>query len=130
MAATEDCLTQLDEEISNYDDASANGVDLYSFFKHTGSNERDGTPCIDGICDDRNFADFDKLLWWKSDGNYVINYLPFISTAAGIYVVFLLITFCVDVAVRVIKLCFLQMVAPIAIVSYIDPKESISNSKT
>lgn len=127
--ATKECLTQLDEEISDYDDASANGVDLYSFFKHTGSNERDGTPCIDGICDDRNFADFDKLLWWKSDGNYVINYLPFISTAAGIYVVFLLITFCVDVAVRVIKLCFLQMVAPIAIVSYIDPKESISNSK-
>ena len=127
--ATEDCLNQLNDEISNYDDASANGVDLYSFFKHTGSYEKDGTPCINGVCDDRNFGHFDKLLWWKSDGNYVINYLPFISTAAGIYVVFLLITFCVDVAVRVIKLAFLQMVAPIAIVSYIDPKESVSNSK-
>lgn len=120
-----ECLKQLNEEISNYDDASANGVNLYSFFKYSGNGEN----CINGVCDNRNFAHFDKLLWWKDNGNYVINYLPFISTAAGIYVVFLLITFCVDVAIRVIKLCFLQMVAPIAIVSYIDPKESISNSK-
>lgn len=116
--ATEDCLNDLNEAISGYDDASANDVTLYSFFKHG----TDGT-------DDRNFYHFDKLLWWKVDGNYVINYLPFISTAAGIYVVFLLITFCVDIAVRTIKLCFLQMIAPIAIVSYIDPKESISNGK-
>lgn len=116
--ATEDCLNDLNEAISGYDDASANGVTLYSFFKHG----TDGT-------DDRDFSHFDKLLWWKVDGNYVINYLPFISTAAGIYVVFLLITFCVDIAVRTIKLCFLQMIAPIAIVSYIDPKESISNGK-
>lgn len=123
------CLEQLRDEIEGYDDASANGVDLYSFFKYVGTNERDGHPCVDGICDDRDFSHFDKLLWWKSNGNYVINYLPFISTAAGIYVVFLLITFCVDIAVRVIKLCFLQMLAPIAIVSYIDPKESISNGK-
>lgn len=127
--ATEECLTQLEQNISGYEDASANNVDLYSFFKHTGTNKRDGTPCVNGICDDRDFSHFDKLLWWKNDGEYVINYLPFISTAAGIYVVFLLITFCVDVAVRVIKLCFLQMIAPIAIVSYIDPKESISNGK-
>ena len=123
------CLEQLRDEIEGYDDASANGVDLYSFFKYVGTNERDGDPCVDDICDDRDFSHFDKLLWWKSNGNYVINYLPFISTAAGIYVVFLLITFCVDIAVRVIKLCFLQMLAPIAIVSYIDPKESISSGK-
>ena len=123
------CLEQLRDEIGDYDDASSNGVDLYSFFKYVGTNERDGDPCVDGICDDRDFSHFDKLLWWKSNGNYVINYLPFISTAAGIYIVFLLITFCVDIAVRVIKLCFLQMLAPIAIVSYIDPKESISSGK-
>ena len=120
------CLEQLNEEISKYDDASANGVNLYSFFKHAGGN---GDACLNGTCDTRDFSHFDKLLWWKSDGEYVINYLPFISTAAGIYVVFLLITFCVDVAVRVIKLCFLQMIAPIAIVSYIDPKESVSSGK-
>ena len=117
------CLETLDTKISEYDDAASNGVNLYSFFKYSDEN------CPDGVCDARDFGDFDKLLWWKIDGEYVINYLPFISTAAGIYVVLLLVSFCVDIAVRTIKLCFLQMVAPIAIVSYIDPKESISNGK-
>ena len=37
-------------------------------------------------------------------------------------VVLLLINFCMDVAVRSIKLAFLQLVAPIPIISYIDPK--------
>ena len=123
------CLQQLDTAIGTYEDTSANNVDLYSFFKYSSENDRNGNPCKNNICDDRDFGDFDKLLWWKIDGEYVINYLPFISTGAGIYVVFLLITFCVDVAVRVIKLCFLQMIAPIAIVSYIDPKESIGSGK-
>lgn len=120
------CLETLNTEISGYNDASSNGVTLYSFFKYEGSGEN----CNDaGVCDERNFGHFDKLLWWKVDGEYVINYLPFISTAAGVYVVFLLISFSIDIAVRAIKLCFLQMVAPIAIVSYIDPKESIKEGK-
>ena len=134
MASTPGCLSALQSKLP--DDATSNGVTLYSFFKHTPSNSTDdnGNPVeencnADGVCDDRNFSHFDKLLWWKEDGEYVINYLPFISAAAGVYVVFLLISFCVDIAVRAIKLCFLQMVAPIAIVSYIDPKETISNGK-
>ena len=129
MVTADGCLEQIDKNISEYDDTSANGVDLYSFFKYAGQVDRKGNRCVNGICDERDFSHFDKLLWWKDNGNYVINYLPFISTAAGIYVVFLLISFCVDVAVRVIKLCFLQMIAPIAIVSYIDPKESIGSGK-
>ena len=134
MASTPGCLSALQSKLP--DDATSNGVTLYSFFKHTPSNSTDdnGNPVQEncnaaGVCDDRNFSHFDKLLWWKEDGEYVINYLPFISAAAGVYVVFLLISFCVDIAVRAIKLCFLQMVAPIAIVSYIDPKETISNGK-
>lgn len=134
MASTPGCLSALQSKLP--DDATSNGVTLYSFFKHTPSNSTDdnGNPVEEncnaaGVCDDRNFGHFDKLLWWKEDGEYVINYLPFISAAAGVYVVFLLISFCVDIAVRAIKLCFLQMVAPIAIVSYIDPKETISNGK-
>lgn len=134
MASTPGCLSALQSKLP--DDATSNGVTLYSFFKHTPSNSTDdnGNPVEEncnaaGVCDDRNFSHFDKLLWWKEDGEYVINYLPFISAAAGVYVVFLLISFCVDIAVRAIKLCFLQMVAPIAIVSYIDPKETISNGK-
>lgn len=128
--AKEGCLDTLNTEISGYNDASSNGVTLYSFFKYAGETpSSDSGQCSNGVCDERNFGHFDKLLWWKIDGEYVINYLPFISTAAGVYVVFLLISFSIDIAVRAIKLCFLQMIAPIAIVSYIDPKESIGNGK-
>ena len=120
--ATRDCLQQLESAMSEHDDANANGVTLYSFFKYIDPN--DGQ-----VVDRRNFSHYGALLTWKVDGTYVINYLGLISALAGIYVAFLLISFSIDVAVRAIKLCFLQMVAPIAIISYIDPKESISNGR-
>ena len=126
--ANEDCLNALNQFIASDDNASANGVSLYSFYKHAPA-ENDQGNCVGNVCDDRKFNDFGSLLYGKEDGQYVINYMPFISAAAGIYVVFLLISFTIDIAVRAIKLCFLQMVAPIAIVSYIDPKESIGSGK-
>lgn len=116
--ATEPCLSALQTNLP--EDAISNGVNLYTFFKYKDDGE---------IIDRRDFSKFDTLLSWKDNGDYVISYLPFISAATGIYVVFLLISFCVDLAIRAIKLCFLQILAPIAIVSYIDPKETISNGK-
>ncbi len=116
------CLEVIQTELDDYEETSSYGVDLYDFWKYRTSLGAE-------VQDQRDFSKFDKLLWWQVDGDYVINYIPFISTAAGVFIIFLLISFSVDIAVRVIKLCFLQMVAPIAIVSYIDPKESISNGK-
>lgn len=68
----------------------------------------------------------DVLLNLKSDnGNkdYVMVYFPFISVIVGIVLLLLLIVFCFDIAVRSIKLGFLRMLAPIPIVSRIDPKK-------
>ena len=128
VASNDSCLNFLNEGIAGEENAAANDVNLYSFFKHTPTGG-EGENCNGNVCDERDFSDFGALLWWKDNGNYVIDYLPFISSAVGVYVVFLLISFSVDIAVRAIKLCFLQMLAPIAIVSYIDPKESISDGK-
>lgn len=58
----------------------------------------------------------------SSGDNFIIDYKYLFSTALGIVVVLLLISFCLDVALRSIKLAFLQLVAPIPILSYIDPK--------
>ena len=122
MALKEGCLEQVSKAIANYDNASANGVTIKDFFKYA---EDDGT-----VKDERKFEHFEKLVSWRnSDGAYNINYMPLISTACGIYVVILLLSFTIDIATRSIKLCFLQMVAPIAIVSYIDPKETIHQGK-
>ena len=55
---------------------------------------------------------------------YMIDYKVFLSSVTGIVGLLVLISFCFDVAVRVIKLAFLQIIAPIPIISYIDPSSS------
>lgn len=52
------------------------------------------------------------------DNVFKFNYV--ISLAAGIVTLALLLHFCVDIAVRTIKLGFLELIAPIPILSYID----------
>lgn len=56
------------------------------------------------------------------NGKYVINYKFGVSTIIGVITLYLLLMFCIDLAVRSIKLGFLQMIAPIPILSYVDPK--------
>lgn len=53
---------------------------------------------------------------------YIIDYKFGISTAVGVGVLYLLLLFCIDIAVRSVKLGFLQMIAPVPIISYCDPK--------
>ncbi len=129
MAKNEQCLTKVEEEASKVHEITGNNVNLSNFFKYDGTTNSKGETCPNNVCDERDFGAFGHLLSWRIDNEYVINYIPIISAAAGIYIIFLLITFCIDIAVRAIKLCFLQMVAPISIVSYIDPKEDMGNSK-
>lgn len=58
----------------------------------------------------------------ETTGSYSINYSFLLSTTIGILIALILISFCFDVAVRTIKLGFLQIIAPIPIISYVDPK--------
>jgi len=59
-----------------------------------------------------------------TNGNYNIDYGFLISTLVGGVVALVLVGFAMDVAVRAIKLSFLQLIAPIPIMSYIDPSQS------
>lgn len=53
---------------------------------------------------------------------FIIEYQYIISTVVGVIIVLLLVSFCLDVALRSVKLAFLQLIAPIPIISYMDPK--------
>ena len=53
---------------------------------------------------------------------FVMAYKPIFSTAVGVVVTLLLLTFCMDIAVRSLKLSFLQLAAPIPVISLVDPK--------
>lgn len=57
------------------------------------------------------------------DDNYVMNYTSVFSTLTGVVMILLLIVFCFDIAVRSVKLGFLRMLAPVPIISRIDPKK-------
>lgn len=60
------------------------------------------------------------------NGMYMIDYKFFISTIVGIVVLLILVSFCFDIAVRTLKLGFLQIISPVPIISYIDPKSGKS----
>lgn len=58
-----------------------------------------------------------------SDG-YDYNYRYIISTLVGAYLVYVLVTVALKIAIRAIKFGICELIAPIPIASYIDPKSS------
>ena len=57
----------------------------------------------------------------SGNNTYSFNYL---CIFAGIFLVFILLSMALDIGIRTIKFGFLQIIAPIPIASYIDPKTS------
>ena len=58
----------------------------------------------------------------KEDGNG-IGYAPIISTAAGIFLCYIILSFCIDLGVRCVKLAFYELIAPIPILMRLIPKK-------
>jgi len=109
----------------------------------TGLDESDITACANEAFDSENgnafvdtitfsaqassvsmYTSFDLANAKDKSGNYTMTYTPIISTLTGVVVVLLLISFCFDIAVRSIQLGFLQLIAPVPIISRVDPKSS------
>lgn len=81
------------------------------------------TYCANGILEPKSYLT--SNVYNASAGNvYIVDYKFFLSTIVGIVVCLILVSFCFDIAVRSIKLAFLEMFAPIPILSYIDPASS------
>lgn len=57
---------------------------------------------------------------------YEFSYLLIFSSVCGVLFLIIVAGFCIDIAIRLIKLVILQFIAPIPIISYIDPKTSSS----
>jgi len=116
MALKDGCLEAFEEAMSSDSNVKASGVTLDNFFKADGYT--------------RNFSSLGSLLTWTdSNGKYVVNYMFIVSTICGGYLVFLLFSFCFDIASRAIKLMFLQLLSPVAIITSVDPSSSSQNDK-
>ena len=62
------------------------------------------------------------------NSRYILVYNGFLSTIVAFIFVFILLSFTVDVAVRNVKLAILRVLAPIPIISYMDPNGSKDNA--
>lgn len=57
------------------------------------------------------------------DKQFLFSYMILITTLAGGFLAYILLLFCFDIAVRSVKLGFLQLIAPIPLIAKIDPKK-------
>lgn len=74
--------------------------------------------------DAQSLLSYDLIVNAKKDKQFLFNYIPLISSVCAGIIAWILLVFCIDIAIRVVKLGFLQLIAPIPIISYIDPKSS------
>ena len=66
-------------------------------------------------------SDMSEFIDDKNKNRFAISYLILLSTAVGLFTLWMLITITIEVAVRSLKLFVLQVISPIAIMTYIDP---------
>lgn len=55
---------------------------------------------------------------------YAYDYLPIVSTITGAIMIYVVFSLCISVSIRAFKLIILRSIAPIPVLSYIDPKSS------
>lgn len=99
---------------SNQDDAynnifSDDGVSLADAFN---SVENDEKSLFDAL------GNFDKAF----DDNE-LGYLYLVSTVAGLYCAYVLLGFVIDIAIRAVKLSYLQIIAPLPIMTLVIPNQ-------
>lgn len=76
----------------------------------------------------KSFSDTVDYVSITDAGQYVIKWEGLFAIGFGLFMVYILITYCISVATRVIQLAYLQLIAPVPILSYIsDPEGSFKN---
>jgi len=106
-------------------------VSLLQAFFHPYYDDKNNYAAIDGAPEIGTLADFvnkvndgtgQTIPLFGTTGGYIYEYRFLLSTVVGIIVLVLLIGITIDLAIRLFKLLVLEMLAPIPIMSYVDPK--------
>lgn len=58
-----------------------------------------------------------------SDGRYAIHFDTWFAMGVGLFLCYILVLYVIDIGVRVAQLTYLQIIAPIPIISYLSPKK-------
>lgn len=119
LSSLNDCIRIYDEDGFNdacYDALSDAGLDTPAIDNYTkgiennslGLTFRTNTALAETEEDDESY--------------FIIDYKYPLATVVAVVVCLLLITFCIDIGVRSVKLAFLQLVYTIPVISFMDPK--------
>lgn len=100
------CKEDSEPKLENYDKS-------YAVYEDDDSTASEILAEINQMCDIQTGCGGER---------YAYNYLFGFSTIVGILFVIIIVSFTVDAAIRVFKLAILRLIAPIPIISYIDPK--------
>lgn len=65
----------------------------------------------------------------EDDETYIIYFNGIISVFAGGFVVYMLFMYCFKIGVRMVQLAFLEIISPMAFISYLSPKKDTMLSK-
>lgn len=104
--------------VSKIDDKDDKNV--YEIYKTDDTSPMDILKYINTTCGYDGAGDG----FFGQPGKYALAYFPIVPTICGGIVLYVLLGFCIDVAIRSIKLAVLRLIAPIPIMSYINPKSS------
>lgn len=63
------------------------------------------------------------------DDNYIIEFDGWTAIAVGIFMLYIMISYILSVGVRTVQLAFLQIIAPIPLLSYLSPKDETAFHK-
>lgn len=100
--------------------AAANGI--YRLVKWADADNA-GTYYNDWV-NTNNISTLAEYVNINCDDYYLFSYFPVVSTICGVLLLLVFAATCLDVAIRALKLAILRLIAPIAIISYIDPKSA------
>ena len=103
--------------------------DALAAYTRIDANPGDIISMVNLTCDSQAKPGFLNSMWTgfqklTGTSKYVFAYTPILSFIVPIIFVFILLSFTIDVAVRAVKLAVLRLIAPIPIISYMDPKGS------
>ena len=110
--------------------ATMNPIAAYSAYKATGvalTRITGGCLNADGSVDWSELAYYSTVKQKVEDEKvYVYDYKPLVLLIIGVVITLVLLSFTLDVAKRMIELAVLEIVSPLFIATYIDPKSSKS----
>lgn len=89
----------------------------------SGENWQDFQDSFQGTGNGEKFLELTDFAEAIHEGESGVTYKPIISTACGLFMVYILVSFCIDLGIRVFKLAFYQIIAPIPILMRVMPEK-------